>query len=84
MPNVVGNTARGNIEGPPTTRFDITAVKNLRFGERFRLQFRAEAFNVFNQSNFRGLQTNVTSAAFGQVISVRDPRTMQFGLKFNF
>lgn len=84
VPNVVGNTARGNIEGPPTTRFDITAVKNLRFGERFRLQFRAEAFNVFNQSNFRGLQTNVTSAAFGQVISVRDPRTMQFGLKFNF
>jgi hypothetical protein len=69
--NTVGNTARGNITGPRTVRFDITMVKNLRFGERFRFQFRAEAFNVFNNVNFRALQTNVTSAAFGQAITVR-------------
>jgi Carboxypeptidase regulatory-like domain len=82
--NTVGNTARGNITGPRTVRFDITMVKNLRFGERFRFQFRAEAFNVFNNVNFRALQTNVTSAAFGQAITVRDPRTMQFGAKVFF
>lgn len=82
--NAVGSTARGNIEGPPTRRFDITAVKNFRFGETMRLQLRAEAFNVFNTTNFRALQANVTSAAFGQVTTVRDPRTMQFGAKFNF
>nr|MCU0238684.1 hypothetical protein [Pyrinomonadaceae bacterium] len=77
-------TARGNIEGPPTTRFDLTLVKNLRFGERLRFQFRAEAFNIFNKVNYRALSTNVTAANFGQVITVRDPRTMQFGLKMNF
>lgn len=82
--NQIGSTARGNIEGPPTKRVDITAVKNLRFGENFRIQLRAEAFNVFNHTNFRALQTNVTSAAFGQVTSVRDPRTMQFGAKVFF
>ena len=82
--NNVGNTGRGNIQGPPTKRVDITAVKNLRFGETFRIQLRAEAFNVFNHTNFRGLQTNVTSAAFGQVTTVRDPRTMQFGAKMFF
>jgi hypothetical protein len=83
-PNIVGTTARGNIVGPPTKRFDITLVKNLQFGENMRLQLRAEAFNVFNTTNFRNLQTNVTSAAFGQVTTVRDPRTMQFGAKFSF
>ena len=82
--NNVGNTARGNIQGPPTKRVDITAVKNLRFGETFRIQLRAEAFNVFHHTNFRALQTNVTSAAFGQVTTVRDPRTMQFGAKIYF
>jgi hypothetical protein len=82
--NIVGNTARGNIQGPPTTRFDLTFVKNLRFGERLRFQFRAEAFNIFNKVNFRALSTNVTAVNFGQVITVRDPRTMQFGLKMNF
>jgi Carboxypeptidase regulatory-like domain len=82
--NTVGNTARGNITGPKTTRFDITLVKNLRFGEKIRIQFRAEAFNVLNKVNFRALSTNVTAANFGQVITVRDPRTMQFGAKFSF
>jgi len=84
VPNTIGNTARGNIIGPPTTRFDLTAVKNLRFGETFRIQLRAEAFNIFNQANFRGLSTNVTFGSFGRVISVRDPRTMQFGAKMFF
>lgn len=84
VPNTVGNTARGNVVGPPTTRFDLTAVKNIRFGESFRIQLRAEAFNIFNQVNFRALSTNVTAANFGQVTSVRDPRTMQFGAKIFF
>src|SRR5947209_15507746 len=48
--------------GPPTTRFDFTLAKNIRFGETVRLQLRAEAFNVFNHTNFRALSTNVTSA----------------------
>jgi Carboxypeptidase regulatory-like domain len=84
VPNTVGNTARGNIRGPKTTRFDITLVKNLKFGETIRIQLRAEAFNVLNKVNFRALSTNVTAANFGQVITVRDPRTMQFGAKFSF
>lgn len=82
--NTVGNTARGVVTGPPTIRFDLTAVKNLRFGENFRLQFRFEGFNIFNKTNFRALSTNVTAAAFGSVTSVRDPRTVQFGLKAYF
>ena len=80
--NVVGSAGRSTIDGPGTRRVDFTLAKNIRFGEHMRLQLRAETFNVFNWTNFRAIQTNVTNAAFGQVISVRDPRTMQFGIKF--
>jgi Carboxypeptidase regulatory-like domain len=84
VPNTVGNTARGNITGPKTTRFDLTLVKNLKFGEKLRIQLRAEGFNIFNKVNFRALSTNVTAFNFGAVTTTRDPRTMQFGAKFNF
>jgi hypothetical protein len=84
LQNTVGSAGRGTIEGPSTKRVDFTMSKNLRFNENIRMQFRWEVFNVFNWTNFRGLQTNVTNAAYGNVISVRDPRTMQFGAKFYF
>ncbi len=84
-PNVPGSASRGTIHGPSTKRVDFTLSKNLRFSERYRLQLRAEAFNIFNWTNFRSfVSTNVTSTSFGRVGSVRDPRTMQFGVKFNF
>lgn len=82
--NTVGSAGRGTIEGPSTKRVDFTLSKNIRFGESIRVQLRGEVFNIFNTTNFRALQTNVTSTAYGNVISVRDPRTMQFGAKFIF
>jgi hypothetical protein len=82
--NVIGTAGRGVIDGPPTKRFDFTMTKIIRFGETTRLQIRGEAFNIFNHTNFRALQTNVTSTAFGQVTTVRDPRTIQLGAKFIF
>lgn len=82
--NVIGNAGRGVIDGPPTKRVDFTLSKNIRFGENMKVQIRAEAFNIFNHTNFRALQTNVTSTAYGNVTTVRDPRTMQIGAKFTF
>ncbi len=80
--NVPGSSGRGIVFGPPTNRVDFTLSKNIRFSEHMRLQLRGEAFNIFNWTNFRSLSTNVTSSTFGQVISTRDPRTLQFGAKF--
>jgi hypothetical protein len=97
--NTIGNAGRGIIHGPPTNRVDFTLAKNLRFSERYRIQLRGEAFNVFNTTNFRGLNTAVFStttapssisstgngsSGFGQVTSVRDPRVLQFAVKVNF
>jgi hypothetical protein len=82
--NVPGSAGRGIIEGPGTKRVDFTLSKNFRFSEHMRLQLRAEAFNLFNWTNPRGLSLNRTSASFGQVLTFRDPRTLQLGAKFYF
>ena len=79
-----GTSPRGVINGPPTQRVDFTMSKNFRFTESIYLQLRAEMFNIFNHTNFRTVSTNITAANFGAITAVRDPRTMQFGLKLNF
>lgn len=82
--NVPGTAGRGVVQGPKTARVDFTMTKNIRFKETMRLQLRAEAFNVFNHTNFRTIGTNVTLGTYGTVTAVRDPRTIQLGAKFIF
>ena len=85
VPNVIGNAGRGTIDGPTTTRFDFTLAKNIHLGETMKVQLRAEAFNVFNHTNFQTFgSTNVTSSLYGTITVVRDPRTIQLGAKFIF
>jgi len=81
----IGNAGRGIIHGPSTVRFDFTMSKNVRFSESVRLQLRAEAFNIFNHTNFRSFGSlNNTSSVFGTISGFRDPRIMQFGAKISF
>lgn len=88
LPNTPGTAPRGIINGPPTQRYDFTMSKRVRLGGEAKpvyLQLRGEVFNIFNKTNFRGFTSlNVTSTAFGQIGSVRDPRTMQLGAKISF
>jgi hypothetical protein len=84
LQNTTGSAGRGTIFGPSTKRVDFTTTKNLRFGETIRLQLRWEMFNVFNWTSFRTISVNNTATNFGAVTAVRDPRTMQFGVKFSF
>ncbi len=85
FPSIVGSAGRGTINGPSLFRTDFTLSKNFRFSESLRLQLRAEAFNVFNKTNFSGFGTNPTiPSSYGVITAVRDPRTMQFAIKFYF
>lgn len=45
-------SSRSNLETPPINNFDITAAKHLKFGERFQLDFLAQAFNLLNHPEF--------------------------------
>ena len=83
--NLVGNAGRNTIDGPPTTRFDATLTKNIRFSEARSIQLRWEVFNVFNHTNFATISSlNITSSVYGRIGTTRDPRTMQLGAKFIF
>ena len=50
-------------------------------GGRARLQFRLEAFNLFNRANFTRAGGNRSNATFGTITSTFDARQLQLGLK---
>jgi hypothetical protein len=79
-----GNAPRGSVRGPGLQRWDLSLFKNTKIREGVSLQFRAEAFNIFNHTNFDGIRLTRQSSSFGRVISTRDPRIMQLALKFCF
>jgi hypothetical protein len=97
----IGNSPRSPFRFPSQFFTDVNLTKNFRFTERYRLQFRAEFYNVFNKTIFNDVFQTIpdrlpTDAAFssisnlaaisqfGQFFSTRDPRQIQFGLKFYF
>ena len=80
-----GNERRGTIEGPPMVRWDANLYKNTNLTERVSLQFRAEAFNVTNHTNYDGfLSTRFGSGLFAKIAGARDARVMQLALKLVF
>ena len=83
-PGTFGDAGRNILDGPGFQNVNASIVKNTTFGERFNLQFRAEAFNLFNHPNFNLPDNFLGSPTFGRITSARDPRHIQFGLKFLF
>jgi hypothetical protein len=81
--NTLGTLERNAVEGPSAFTTDLSVSKNFRVS-RVRLQLRAEAFNVFNQKNYRSIETSVTNANFGAVTEYEAQRIMQFGVKVTF
>jgi hypothetical protein len=74
-----------SLYGPGTDNFDISLFKNTSIGERFQVQFRAEAFNVFNRVQFSNPNTNINSTAFGVISGQQNlPRNIQLALKLLF
>ena len=76
-----GNAPRNNVRGPNFTQFDFAASKNVAVGGRTTLQFRVEAFNLFNRVNFLAPAFNRSAATFGTITNTYDPRQVQLGVK---
>jgi hypothetical protein len=79
-----GSSRPGSVRGPGLWRGDLSGFKNIKFNDRMNLQFRAEAFNVFNHTNPDTISTSSTSGTFGKVTAYRDPRILQLALKLYF
>jgi hypothetical protein len=79
-----GNASNGIIRGPAYTSVNTSLYKTFPIADRFKMEFRAEAFNVANHPNFNDISTSLGSGNFGQVTSSRDPRILEFALKLLF
>ena len=81
-----GNSSVGSVFGPGQVNFDMALVKDTKIMEFGTLEFRAEAYNVFNHPQFNPPANNVNSPlTFGTITSTANTaRVMQFGLKFSF
>lgn len=79
-----GNSGRNILRGPGVTNLDFSLAKYFSLTEKFRLQFRAEAFNASNTPAFGNPNANIVSAGAGTINSAGEPRRIQFGLKLLF
>jgi hypothetical protein len=70
-----GNLGRNVVQGPGFFNTDISLMKSTQINERFRVLFRADAFDVFNQVNFTNPVTTLTT--LGQFVPTT---TSTFGL----
>jgi hypothetical protein len=88
--NALGTSGTANrrfFHGPGSFNTDLTLSKNIRFTETKSLEFRFEAFNVFNHAQFFGptaVNGDFSSNLFGQVVNTAPPRLLQLGAKFLF
>jgi hypothetical protein len=79
-----GNSGRGVIYNPGVDNWSMSLVKAFPIHERLKFELRGEAFNVFNHTNFTGLDTNtgdIASNKFGKVSSSLSPRLIQIAGK---
>jgi hypothetical protein len=70
--------------GPGLVNFDSAISKNFRIGERYRLQFRWEAFNAFNTPKFGLPASSMGGSDFGIATAGSADREIQFGVKLYF
>jgi Carboxypeptidase regulatory-like domain/TonB dependent receptor len=91
----LGNIGRNAFRGPFQQNWDMAVTKNTRITERFRVEFRAEFFNLFNHPSFQSPQAfggflgnfgfvNVAGGTSTITGTVSRPRIMQFALRLLF
>jgi hypothetical protein len=88
-----GNAPKDIYRGPGINAWDISIFKNFPlFSESRIIQFRSEFYNMFNHTQFAGVDStarfdaagNQVNTRLGQVTSARSARVIQFALSFKF
>ncbi len=73
------------VSGPWFSNVDLSLIKRTTIKENLNLEFRADAFNIFNRTNFNvGQAQNINDPQFGVINAAFAPRVLQFALKLNF
>ena len=86
----VGNLGVSVFDGPPQVRVDMALSKRIRLAERSRLEFKIEAFNVFNTISFFRGDMDINSTTFGRLTSANltisdiSSRVVQLSARLDF
>ncbi|MGJ5817600.1 carboxypeptidase regulatory-like domain-containing protein [Paludibaculum fermentans] len=89
QPFTFGNAPRNlpTVRTDGMQNIDLSVLKNFRLKERYKVQFRAEFFNLTNTPTFGNPTANISSGSFGTIRSLATntgPRNIQLALKFLF
>jgi hypothetical protein len=82
-----GNLGRNTYFEPGYNNTNFNVVKHFPMpflGERGLLDFRAEFFNVLNQTNLSNVQGDLSSSQFGRATTALGGRNIQFGVRLAF
>jgi Carboxypeptidase regulatory-like domain/TonB-dependent Receptor Plug Domain len=79
-----GNTPHALCCGPALNNTDLVIAKLTPITEKINSEFRAEFYNAWNHTQFENPDGNFSDSTFGQILKARDPRVMQFAIKFLF
>jgi hypothetical protein len=84
-PNTYGNSGRGILYAPGHVNVDTSLSKRVAVQGRTNVEFRWDAFNLFNHPGFGFPNQNFDSPTAGRITTtIVDNRSMQFSLKLNF
>jgi hypothetical protein len=80
-----GNAGRNIVIGPGIFNTDASIIRNFMLGGSRSIQFRLEAFNLFNKPIWGDPVMAMSSPLYGQINTTRSPmRELQIGVKFAF
>jgi hypothetical protein len=79
-----GNSGRGILDGPGFVALNAGLSRRFSIREKSSLQFRWEAFNITNHTNFRMPNTSVNAPTGATITQANPARTMQVALRFQF
>ncbi|MBX7218458.1 MAG: TonB-dependent receptor [Blastocatellia bacterium] len=80
-----GAVGRNSFRAAGIANLDVVVTKNFSFGERQKLIFRAECYNLFNRTHFGVPVRILESPAFGQAVNTALPaRLVQLAVKYQF
>ncbi len=81
-----GNLGRNSLRGPVNKQLNMGLSKNFGIYEKFKAQFRAEFFNIFNSPQLALPVQDVNDSAFGRIRNTYGftNRQIQLGMRLEF
>jgi hypothetical protein len=87
VPGTFGDSPRNFITGPGSHQVNATFTRDVHFGGANgsrTMSINVNGNNLLNTVNYGTIDTNVNSATYGEVLSVRGMRTIRVNLRFRF